>query len=94
MDISLLEKLVPLLDAAHVKYFKEGDLEIEFFGRGLPALPKAAPPEPPSGPVAPADLGADDTMNYDQILFHSASQGPEAEGLPLTGDAPLDGGEP
>lgn len=95
MDISLLEKLIPLLAASRVQFFKQGDLEVSFQDGAGGMAPEGKAPvgapsaQAPSGDAAPADLGADDLMSYDQVLFHSAVASPDDKGLPLTGDAPL-----
>lgn len=92
MDISVLEKLLPLLVASRVSFYKDADVELSF---SEAPRPEAKPELPPSPPIPdPDSLKADEVMSYDQILNWSGT--PEegaAEQVPMTGDKPL-AGEP
>ena len=79
-----------MLKASGVRSFKNAGLEVEFH------MEQPAVVKPVEEPLAPRladtqapDLKADDTMDYDKVLFWSGSPGPSEEELPLTGQMPL-----
>mgnify|MGYP001563936079 CR=1 FL=1 len=91
MEISVLERLVPLLFNCGVHLFKDRDLEISFKHSTPVELPPSAPvPAQPNIPNQPAnpdvnDFKGNDAMNFDEVLnWSTPSQ--SAPTIPLTGD--------
>ena len=80
------DTLLPLLAAHNVSSFRCDGLEINF--RETKAQePNKFVQVPDAISNMPPDLKANDDMSFDRIL--NWSTGGESEGLPLTGDKPL-----
>lgn len=89
MDISLLEKLLPLLKANDVAYFKDAEVCI----RLIPNLSQKSDLKPELTEAQKQSLPefmADDAMNFDKIRDWSASPDHDTAPLPLTGEDLLD----
>lgn len=90
-----LSDLLPLLRKHGVIKFKTADSEIEFEPQPVELKSPAQVVEVPLPANMPQELRNPEAMSADTILNWSAApEGKQEAPLPLTGDAPLSGGEP
>lgn len=89
MDISFLEKLIPLLKANDVAYFKDAGIHVRFNSNPVQKV-DSKPELPPVQSQSLPEFMADDAMNFDKIRDWSASPDHDTSQLPLTGEDLLD----